>query len=336
MNDLIADLNQRWAVLESGTAHPGEYRLIGTGASTEAGAVAVAVNPERRRCLIIPLTAAEADAGTGRASTRGIGLEVQTLGNGPTLVLTCRMPHLDRMFTIVAADVIRAVDGETGALTKALAVLRRWRELMERPPAEILSEEATVGLVAELLILTELVRRDPARGLDIWRGPTGERHDFRRGPHALEVKASASRTGRRFRVSGLEQLEPPDDGDLHLVWVRLLRDPGGPLSAPRLISQLRDAGVDVIELEHKLHAMGYSHAHHTEYERRRYALDELLVWAVEGDFPRITANSFRAGPPPGVVEINYTVDISGEHPPALPDAEVERLFAAMTAGGESA
>jgi len=100
-------------------------------------------------------------------------------------------------------------------------------------------DRSIVGLLGELLFLQKVVGADP-RLLPAWLGPTKARHDFRRGSSAVEVKTTlrSNARDRRVHVSDIDQLEPPEGGQLHLYLARLERAMSGPISAKGLSEEI--------------------------------------------------------------------------------------------------
>src|SRR5262249_36332912 len=103
-------------------------------------------------------------------------------------------------------------------------VLARWRRFWAQLPLPLLSREEQLGLFAEVWFLDVwLLRRfGPTDALNRWHGPAGSRHDFWWSTKAVEVKATTSSRGRIFKINGLDQLVPPNNGDLYIFGMRLL------------------------------------------------------------------------------------------------------------------
>src|SRR5207245_778158 len=95
-------------------------------------------------------------------------------------------------------------------------VFARWRRFWGQLPQHLLSREQQLGLFAELWFLNVwlLPRVDAAEAVTRWRGPFGARHDFEWPTRSVEVKVTTSTRGPIHYIHGLDQLVPPDGGNL--------------------------------------------------------------------------------------------------------------------------
>ena len=91
-------------------------------------------------------------------------------------------------------------------------------------------------------MLLDVVRTRPPHRVECWVGPTGGRHDFRRGAIAVEVKTTRAHTSRQVTIHGEDQLDAPDGGALHLHFVRLEEVPSGGASVTSLVDDLLTVG----------------------------------------------------------------------------------------------
>lgn len=321
MMDRLIDLEVIWDVIEATESGSPGLRVRATGMSVAAGDILLASDNDQRRHLLLPLTGDSAFAPD--TSTRGVHITRRRLDTGEGIRefvdVECRRSHLNSVFVTLAEDIIDAAIGTPDQpATACRRVLDRWREFLESEPSPVLSEERLIGLIAELLILREVLQHDPNRRLDVWTGPTGAVHDFRRGVNAVDVKGTGLREGKFVEIHGVEQLAPPPGGTLHIAWVRLERDESSPVSVPALVREMRALGVDSLALTERLTCVGYDASHSTEYEQRRYRVVESRLYLVNEEFPRIISGSFSAGTVPvGVLRLSYTVDLTNEPPSQL-------------------
>lgn len=166
-----------------------------------------------------------------------------------------------------------------------------------------------VGLLGELIILSELIAIDPV-ALDTWSYPARDRHDFRNGQQAIEVKSALrSQSGRAIvTISSLDQLDAPAGGRLYLHWLRLERDADGPISVVRLVETMlpfldsERAG----ELRSRVFSSSPSPAH-----QHRFSLQERRCYLVEPDFPRLSTDRLLSkSVDAGVGRVMYELDLS--------------------------
>jgi hypothetical protein len=172
-------------------------------------------------------------------------------------------------------------------------------------------------LFAEVWFLTFwLVPKVPSlEAVNRWRGPFGARHDFEWPGRSIEVKATTSTRGGIHRIHGIDQLAPPESGDLLLFSLQLREEAGAAHSLPGVIADCRrkldadDAALTTFETG--LVEAGYSPAHDDEYARLRVRIVVQALYRVEGDFPRLTAVQLGRGLPSGVEHVDYEINLGG-------------------------
>ncbi len=209
-------------------------------------------------------------------------------------------------------------------LKSLYTVLSRWRALFQHSPAP-LSPDRLAGLFGELVVLNELIAGE-STAVDFWTGPSGHRHDFTVGTQGVEVKTSTATTGRKVRVHGVEQLQPPPHGALDLVWIRVERvaDQGSTISD--LVDRARRTGDDDTKLLFKLAEAGYRPVDADLYQDVRFVVREQRWYEVDDDFPRIAPSSV----PPGISDLDYTVDLDQQQPEVTDADEIRDRIARIT------
>jgi len=196
-------------------------------------------------------------------------------------------------------------------------VVSKWRRFWGQLPRQMLSREQQCGLFAEIWFLSIWLvpRFGITESVTRWRGPTGARHDFEWTGRSVEVKATTSTRGRIHRINGLDQLAPPDQGDLLLFSLRLREEAGANNTLPALVAASRmqfDAETDALSrFENVLAQSGYSPAHEDEYGKMRLRIVEQGLFAVRDNFPRLTAVQISGGVPPGLEHVDYEINLGG-------------------------
>jgi hypothetical protein len=205
-------------------------------------------------------------------------------------------------------------------------VLDRWRELLEHVSSNVLGMEKLIGLFGELWFLREMVQRHP-KAVGYWTGPKGSRHDFSIGAFAIEVKTTLSRHGRFIEIHGHQQLEPPEDGKLYLVVIKLEQVPALGENLPELVESIIQSGGDRYTIFNLMAQIDTSLLQLNDYKDIRFRLYERRIYEVNDSFPRVISESFIGGTlPNGVLKLNYQIDLSNEVPEPLNNNVVEELF----------
>lgn len=252
--------------------------------------------------------------------TRGLRMTVarhQVQGNEPAdyLDLVCLSDDLALTFTAVAADIgdeagTAAAEQRFAAVVSALA---RWQWFWG-VETDRLSETDALGLFAELWFLHRW-EGGGAGAVEAWTASTGSRHDFQWPEHSVEVKA----TGRRangavlHRIQHLDQLADPEEGELFLFSLRVVRDELAHNTLPDIVDRvtegLRGNAQAKDDLARKLGQQGYSPAFRRRHETPYRILGENM-YRVGPGFPRLTTNSFAGGLQPGIADVSYVIDMA--------------------------
>lgn len=245
----------------------------------------------------------------------GFGVTVETIVPGPNgrvrLCLLLKEPRYKEVFSSLALDVCGAVaakPSEAAGVRMLLSRLHTWERFIRRFGDGYLSDEAQLGLFAELHFLASevLLHMEPMSAIQAWRGPYREPHDFRFRSAGVEIKASAARAPTSIKISNLDQL---DLGSLDLLLVQHILfnvDVPSGRNLPSIIDQIRlhlvDDAAAASAFNEALVEAGYLDTHSDAY-RHRYEVNRITWFNVAGDFPRLTRNTI----PPGVAEAAYSI-----------------------------
>jgi hypothetical protein len=326
---VTTDLDAIWRVLELQPASRGVVRARETTQSTAVGTILIAIDERGGRPVLFP--ASDDDAFAPDISTK-VHLEKRDLrwhgGEGTFVTVTCSVYRLTPVFTTLAEDMLQSADGLLRPGSRLRQVLDEWRDLLTAGGKPLLGRQRLVGLLAELMTIREVIRHDPLRDITVWTGPDAAVHDLRKDDRALKVKGSTAREGLFTEIHGIHQLAPPQPhGELHLVLHRFDEVPSGELRVPDLIREILGLGVNRHEFVNRLGRAGYDLAEEAEYARRRFRSIERRVYAVDVTFPRLVPDSFVSGDlPAGVLQIRYTIDLTGPTPVVLSAHEADQVF----------
>lgn len=325
------DLHSIWSVLQTEATGPDEaLEVVASGVEIRAGEVLLGVDNHARRILLVPLLPGEAFAEdrTGRA----IRLVRVTIAGVTYLAAVSLRDDLDVVFSQFVTELLRDISGSRSPASETVAALARWRLLFSSVSAAgILSDQAVIGLLAELVTLRDLLDLDEQRRLSVWQGPSGSQHDFRSGSLGLEVKGTLVREGRIVPISSILQLQEPPGGELYLYHYRFEKDADG-LTIPQLVSEILSMGVEAQKFTSLIEEVGYQIDTSEDYEFRSYRVVERRMYEVDGDaFPRITPSNFHGGSvPPGTLRISYSIDLTNDPPSPLDARAVTQVLTRMT------
>jgi hypothetical protein len=308
-----------WRQIE--LSRPSGDELVGRQAAPDVTRrLLAAIDFRGRRHFLVALEANEAEFRD--ASSRGLTVITEELvltgqANARYINLVCEDALGHAMFDLIGGEIgnrLHIVGEEPADVVSR--VLAKWRRFWGQLPRQMLSREAQVGLFSELWFLTYwlLPAAGPAPAARMWRGPYGARHDFERAGLSIEAKGTTSTRGRVHKVNGLQQLDPPQTGRLLFFSLRLREEAGASNTLPMLVQACRERiSVDPDAegmLESGLIAAGYMASHEEEYSKVHWrGVEELLFDARQG-FPRINPESFQGGVPPGIEEIEYTINLN--------------------------
>ncbi len=310
MSSLVAEINTRWKSLRGRDAPAGEsVEVSSLTVDTGHGPAALALSPLGQAQLLLPVAA----GGRRPAIDAPPALEITAAaltGDGTRrtyIVVTCLDPALDRGFADLVEAVLTRVGGGEPVKDALATSIHDLGALFARGTPATVDDRVIRGLVAELIVLRRLAGRDP-RAPALWFGPIPERHDFRGGVHAIEVK-SASRKAGRVTISSADQLEPPVGGTLQLWRVALERTEGGAATVATLVQEIEALTGHSPALRSGLKALGCPDPDAPEWDRLSFNCEAIDGWSVEPGFPRIVPSLFPGGVlPAGIQALSYELD----------------------------
>lgn len=305
----------------------------------ESSDVWLALDAEGRHHLLV--RASDAELGQTLASTRGLRATTETLAleeqaEDVWADIVCLDPALNDTFVAVADNLAEEARLHRGDPMEAVRrTLRTWQWFWGVDP-NALSSDSALGLFGELWFLDRWAPFPAA--IDTWLGPTGHRHDFVSNDVSVEVKATRTRTDGTavHRIANLDQLAPPETGDLYLFSLQAVHDPNAMNTLPGLVNRIRNrlrSRPDLIGVfDQRLGQGGWSPAHADRHSQTLRIVAEEL-YGVEGGFPRLVRETFAGGIPVGVDGITYTLDLAACAPwriATLP-AQAEAVLGALQA-----
>lgn len=307
-----------WEQVEK--AHPTGDELIARVARPELTTrLLVATDARGHRHLLVRIdpTAMEVSDGQSRGLTVTTRLmRLPEHQESQYIDLLCEDALGHAMLDVVGSELIdRLHAGSEDPSSIVTRVLGKWRRFWGQLPTQALTREAQLGLFAELWFLAYWLvpAVGPGESVRRWRGPHGARHDFEQPGRSVEAKATTSTRGRLFRINGVTQLEPPENGRLLFFGMRLREEAGASNSLPAVVEACRQclaSDPDAVgAMETSVIVAGYAARHEEEYVKLRLRVVEERLFDVRDDFPRVVSTSFPEGVPPGVEDLGYVINL---------------------------
>jgi hypothetical protein len=236
---------------------------------------------------------------------------------GRYLDLVCSDPNSYGIFDIIGGELVQGLESADNPISLVKGTLTKWRRFWAQTPLRILSVEEQIGLFAELWFLINwlIPYVGASQAISRWRGPFGSRHDFEWSGTSVEIKGTRSTRGSIHWIHGLEQLSPPEKGELFLFSLQVREEQGAESSLDRLVASLEAQVTSDDEawakFESALAQSGYVKTYEDEYSKLRLRVVTEGLFIVDDNFPRITPERIVGGTPPGVEQVNYEINLSG-------------------------
>ena len=300
--------------------HPVAEQLVARLAAPEiSNRFFCALDSDGNHHFLIPLNPGEQEL-TG-VQTRGLNVATRELAipGQPTssyLDVGCRDRVGNFIFDVIGGEILAALAaGKQEPSEIVQHIVARWKRFWGEMPLQILSREEQIGLFGELWFLLYWLLPKFGRGvIHAWRGPFGSRHDFEWSSHSVEIKATTNTRGRIHRINGIDQLSPPESGQLFLCSINLNEEAGATHNLLTVIHSCRQHFERDDELlsrfENSLFRIGYSPAHDEEYSKATYRVKECVLFLVKDNFPRLVPDTFAGAPPPGIERIDYLINLN--------------------------
>ena len=239
------------------------------------------------------------------------------------LDLTCVVPELEAVFSELVAEVLARLEGGQSSIAATLSTIDDFRRLLLQ--SRTVPTTRVTGLLGELLVLNRLLE-SAAGAWRTWRGPLGDRHDFRSGDHALEVKTSSRLSSNIITVNSIEQMAPPSGGSLHLLHIVLEETVAGQLSISSLGRAVLSRADEPSHIRSCLATLGCDDIDSHQWNATSFRLEAQTYYLVNDVFPRLTPNMLRQRiVPAGVSDVTYQVDLAAAAESRCNEAEARAV-----------
>jgi hypothetical protein len=224
--------------------------------------------------------------------------------------ITCTSQKLEGVFSDVIIELLNRINFGEGSIEALKGTLNDFRMLFAESSSERPSREIVCGLIGELIFLDKLLSIN-SDAWQTWRGPLSERHDFRAGTIAIEVKSTQRKGNKSISISSIEQLQPPINGKLYICHITLEEVNGGSLSVSYLTQKILNKASDRLEVLRRLSIIGCSNTESSLWNHFKFQLEENNYYIVNETFPKILESSFKENAiPAGISKIKYDIDLT--------------------------
>ena len=221
------------------------------------------------------------------------------------LVLSSKSFAMDEAFAKLCFDFVNP--GTNGEYRKSLLASpvkwwASWKELLGNKSID----ERVYDVIGELVVL----RYYAQKGLNPkWNGPNQSSYDIELDDSFVEVKSSISRAKKEIAISSIYQLSNLNK-KLFLTFCTFELSTGLGESINSLVVDLRTLGYNVDTINAALEKKGFGVG--KSDRNKTFILHSMYQYEVDDKFPKVIEQSFVNGVlPTGIVDISYTVDLSG-------------------------
>ena len=255
--------------------------------------------------LLLPTQGLKSYSGP-RLSNLEINSYELILSDGPKCFLSIAVPY-EKLWKSIAFLLEIIQDNQEDQELRLEEIIRKWNDkwsLMSLP----LSGREIRGLIGELLVLKLLIKGSNQGIVSNWDGPLDGLRDFSSDYFSIEVKSGYDVLESCW-ISDLEQLNPPAQGTIELVLVKL--NDNEDISLDELYSELCVEISDEESLNafrFRLNAIGYVHAEVPEYSVN-YGIESIHSLSITSENP-LMPNDVYSMIPRFVEKIKYKLNTS--------------------------
>lgn len=224
------------------------------------------------------------------------------------LALFSKTASFDTAFANLCFDFINP--GENGAFRKTLIAnpvnwWTSWKELL----GNVSIDERVYDVLGELCVLKYYIEQGFTPE---WDGPNQSTYDLSTKDFFVEVKSSINRTKKEVTISSIYQLSNLGK-KLYLVFcVFELTHTKGELtySINSVVEDLKALGYNAAYINELLEKKGFGIG--KSARKKQFRLHSMYRYTVDDAFPKVIEQSFKGDVlPKGIIDVSYTVDLSG-------------------------
>jgi hypothetical protein len=219
------------------------------------------------------------------------------------------------LFVILASDLVDVLSKEFDSKKSIVNFNKRleaWKSFLKAPQGKKLTQEALIGLVGELVILSELISIDDSIDtLIMWKGPFNDKSDFVGLNQSLEVKTTVNKLKNEVHISSEYQLDLNEIPELILAFVVLDKNPPhkNSFTLNELILNLMQdkSEIWIANFKVMLKAVGYDFNNTEPYEHDVYSINKINIYKVNNEFPKICGSELSQN----ISNVTYDLNLNG-------------------------
>lgn len=271
------------------------------------------LNSDGATCFLIEAKQDQSGLVVNAPALAGIQTDFKRFDAANLMGMTLELRQsVDRaLFLVLCEDLAKIADGpstEAQTFTSIINRLVRWQRLLAHEQRRLLTTEEIRGLLGELIVISELLTRNPSEDgiiIGAWIGPSGAPQDFCFPNAFIEVKTTAPDQRGIVHIASEYQLLRTDR-DIHLATVRVRDasdDPAG-LSINDLVVAVSERLTPPVRrlFEEKLGQARYMDI--DAYDLPRFLTGSVATYRLPPSAPVL----HKLNIPPAVSDIQYTLD----------------------------
>jgi hypothetical protein len=250
----------------------------------------------------------------------GLKIQYQLFGEAGSekknyILFECRSIGYLTNYTEILKEIISEYDKGQSELIKIInKVISKWRHFLSQPKSLILKEDDIIGLLGELIFLSELIMVYKADALRIWTADRGE-EDFINSENTIEVKTTLKEKHEHI-INGIDQLIVEPGRVKHILSLLIAPSQSeNSVSLPLIVKKCADMYSEDPEnyelFFKKLHIRGYDNRDHLEYLQYKYQYIRGGYFNIDSSFPKLTTKELAAPLNSRISRVRYTVDMEG-------------------------
>lgn len=270
---------------------------------------------DRKKMLFIVLQRKDIPALPDFESTRGleVALDSRLTGNGDKVALLVALKDelYSDFFMALIEDItaqIRNVKSDKAAAAKCVSRLTSWANFLKRA-FSTLSEDARLGLFAELSFLLQHLNSLGGKGVAAWKGPYGADQDFQFNDLGVEIKSSREHSRDKVVISNEFQLCTDNFSKLFLCHYVISESDSRGVSIPELVTEIiARLGADTAAIScftDALMELGYHNTNANLFSTPKYAIRKETVYRITSKFPKLTPKDL----PSGITNTRYSLSM---------------------------